>query len=264
MLKDKVAAAVSLLRSFEPKEGYYLAFSGGKDSQVVYHLAKLAEVKFDAHYNFTTVDPPELVRFVKSSYAEVSVDMPRSTMWQLIVNNKMPPTRWLRYCCKRLKEVGGIKRYNITGVRWEESANRRNKRALIETNACSRSLKHDTIMFFNENSYENKLKVNSCKILTKHIINPIINWTEADVWDFISWTKLSYCKLYDEGFSRIGCVGCPLLGRKGMLRDFDRWPNFRKAYIKAFSKMLDARKAGLSKKDDWQTAEEVFEWWLGK
>lgn len=62
---DKVQRAIDILRSFEPPEGYFLAFSGGKDSQCVYHLAKMAGVKFDAHYSVTSVDPPELCRFIK-------------------------------------------------------------------------------------------------------------------------------------------------------------------------------------------------------
>ena len=57
---DRVAEAIKRLKTFEPPEGYFLAFSGGKDSQAVYHLAKMAGVKFDAHYSLTTVDPPRL------------------------------------------------------------------------------------------------------------------------------------------------------------------------------------------------------------
>ena len=100
---DKVQIAIDRLKAFEPKEGYYLAFSGGKDSQCIYHLDKMAGVKFDAHYSVTTVDPPELMRFIREQYPDVEweyhywPDDPKYnhksgkrrqiTMWNLIANH---------------------------------------------------------------------------------------------------------------------------------------------------------------------------------
>lgn len=129
--KNKVEVAIDRLQSFEPKDGYYLAFSGGKDSQCIYHLAKMAGVKFDAHYRITSVDPPELVRFIKTQYPDVALDYPRDadgnviTMWNLIPQQTIPPTRKARYCCDKLKESGGEGRLTVTGVRWAESPARK-------------------------------------------------------------------------------------------------------------------------------------------
>lgn len=129
--KNKVEVAIDRLQSFEPKDGYYLAFSGGKDSQCIYHLAKMARVKFDAHYRITSVDPPELVRFIKTQYPDVALDYPRDadgnviTMWNLIPKQTIPPTRKARYCCDKLKESGGEGRLTVTGVRWAESPARK-------------------------------------------------------------------------------------------------------------------------------------------
>lgn len=129
--KNKVEVAIDRLQSFEPKEGYYLAFSGGKDSQCIYHLAEMAGVKFDAHYHITSVDPPELVRFIKTQYPDVALDYPRDadgnviTMWNLIPKQTIPPTRKARYCCDKLKESGGEGRLTVTGVRWAESPARK-------------------------------------------------------------------------------------------------------------------------------------------
>ena len=133
---DKVQVAIDRFRTFEPPEGYYLAFSGGKDSVVIKALADMAGVKYDAHYNLTSVDPPELVQFVKS-FPDVIIDRPKDkdgnqiTMWNLIPRKKMPPTRIVRYCCKELKEVGGQGRLVVTGVRWAESPNRKNNQGEI-------------------------------------------------------------------------------------------------------------------------------------
>lgn len=127
---NKVDVAIKRFQTFEPPEGYYLCFSGGKDSVVIKALADMAKVKYDAHYNLTSVDPPELVRFIREQYSDVAIEKPRDkdgkqiTMWNLIPKEKMPPTRIARYCCKVLKEGGGVGRFTVTGVRWAESARR--------------------------------------------------------------------------------------------------------------------------------------------
>lgn len=130
--KDKVETAIDTMRFFEPKDGsgFYLAFSGGKDSVVLKALADMAGVKYDAHYNVTSVDPPELVRFVKT-FPDVQFehtydkDGKPYTMWNLITKNHFPPSPFARYCCKYLKESSGEGRITLTGVRWAESVNRK-------------------------------------------------------------------------------------------------------------------------------------------
>lgn len=74
---DKVDLAIRRIKLHEPPEGYYVAFSGGKDSCVILDLVKRAGVKFDAHINLTTVDPPEVIRFVRQQYPEVTIEKPK-------------------------------------------------------------------------------------------------------------------------------------------------------------------------------------------
>lgn len=136
-LTNKVKASIERIRAFEPEEGYYLAFSGGKDSVVCKVLLDMAGVKYDAHYRVTSVDPPELVRFIKEKHPDVDRDIPRYsdgkpiTMWNLIPRKLMPPTRLVRYCCSSLKESGGDGRMTVTGVRWAESVNRQRNQGLV-------------------------------------------------------------------------------------------------------------------------------------
>lgn len=233
--KDKAEIAIERLQTFCPEEGYHLAFSGGKDSVVIYDLAKRSGVKFDAHYQFTSVDPPELVKFIKQEYPEVEIHKPKETMFQLIARKGIVPTRRIRFCCSELKEKGGEGRFVVVGIRWAESYGR-SKRKMVE--ACFKDSR-------------------------KFYIRPIIDWTDEDVWSYIKENKLPYCSLYDEGFKRIGCVMCPMAGTNQMLRDEQRWPKIAKAYQGAIAKaILTRREKGLSCKEDFATAEKLYHWFI--
>lgn len=231
---DKVEIALKRLKEFEPSEGYWLAFGGGKDSITIYELAKMAGVKFDPHYNLTGVDPPELVHFIRRFYPDVKRDLPEKTMWQLIVMKMMPPTRLVRYCCEWLKERSGEGRV-ITGVRWAESLRRKKTRRLFE------------------HCYKDR---------RKFYLNPIIDWSTEEVWEFIRMRDLPYPSLYDQGEKRIGCILCPMGGRESMERDKERYPKIYQAYLRAFGRMLEARKRHGIQTTTWTSPESVAHWWI--
>lgn len=256
-IRDKVDTALQRLKAFEPPEGYYLAFSGGKDSQCVYHLCKEAGVKFDAHYSLTTVDPPEVIYFIREHYPDVVVVTPELSMWQLIVKKGMPPTRKVRYCCDELKEGGGRGRFAVTGVRWEESTRRKNNRGLLELNNYTKGY----IKLMNDND-EARRMVEACAMKSMHTLNPIIDWTKEDVWEYLNTRKIPHCCLYDEGFERIGCIGCPLAGSDQMRFEFARYPKYEQAYLRAFEKMLQVREQNGKPYQKWKTGEDVMRWWL--
>ena len=206
-IRDKVAIAIDRLQAFEPPEGYYLAFSGGKDSQTIYHLAVESGVKFDAHYNITGIDPPELVYFIRSNYPDVERHIYKKSMFQLIEDWGLP-TRRRRFCCAELKEHGGEGRLVVTGVRWAESTKRKSRKP-FEVIASKR----ENSMLFNDNEDERRLFEN-CIQKGKRVVNPIIDWEDADVWEYLNGRNIEHCILYDRGYTRIGCIGCPMAGRK--------------------------------------------------
>lgn len=273
--KDKVQVAIDRLKSFEPEEGYYLAFSGGKDSVVIKALADMAGVKFDAHYNVTSVDPPELVAFIKS-FEDVHFDIPRDkegnpvTMWSLIPPHRLPPTRMARYCCEQLKESGGDGRMTVTGVRWAESVNRKRNQGEITITKPRKDVKEKLLksgnfrdsdrkgVILNNDNEESRKMIEQCYKLNKTVVNPIIDWTDEDVWEFIHEYDVPYCELYDKGYKRLGCIGCPMSSHQQ--EEFERYPKYKQAYIRAFERMIDAFQD--KEKCQWKTGQEVFDWWV--
>jgi phosphoadenosine phosphosulfate reductase len=231
---DRVAVAIERIQTFEPPEGYYVAFSGGKDSQVVLDLVEQSGVKFDAHMNLTTVDPPELLRFVREHYSRVTLERPETSMYKLIVKKRYPPTRHVRYCCDFLKERGGSGRLVVTGIRWAESSRRKQRRMM---DSC-----------FRDGS--------------KTFLHPIIDWLDEDVWEYLDARALPHCELYDQGMTRIGCVMCPMQSDWAMRADAERWPKFAAMYERACVASYDkAITDGLERKT-WKDGHDMYRWWM--
>ena len=250
----------------------------------------MAGVKFDAHYNVTSVDPPELFYFIRDNYPDVAIDVPRDadgnpvSMWSLIRQNSIPPTRSIRYCCEQLKEVGGKERVTVTGVRWAESARRESLHDVVDfqnkpkgtiklakqVGATYRLNAHGNVVMNDDNDANRRL-VEQCYRTRKTLVNPIVDWMDDDVWEFLNnVAKVPHCCLYDQGFTRLGCIGCPLAGCKNMMRDFERWPKYKELYMKAFERMIVAHPEGIKILDGADTsnlrqcAEKIFTWWTSE
>lgn len=206
-LGDYIREAVDFIRCHEPPEGYFVGFSGGKDSITAEALCRMAGVKYQAFYSCTRIDPPEVTRFIRQHYPDVTWLYPKITMLSGIIKNG-PPLRGMRWCCDHLKKAPSHNhplKHRVMGIRAEESV-RRASRPRIAT-------------FFGQTTYK-----------------PIFQWPEWVVWEFIEAYNLPYPSLYDEGFHRIGCVICPyIMGlRPGAIRlremGVARWPGIWKAY----------------------------------
>lgn len=278
-LNEKVNKAIERLKHFEPEsEPYYLCYSGGKDSDCIRILAELANVKHDIVHNLTTVDAPETVQYIKS-IPNVIInkaywkDGRQKTMWNLIVHKHMPPTRLVRYCCSELKEQGGKGRMIVTGVRWAESTSRKNNADLIriigkpkttqkkadEFNADYKITKQGGLIMGNDNDESRKL-VEFCYKNTSTALNPIIDWSDSDVWDFLHYYGCKSNPLYQCGGKRIGCIGCPMAGKRERERKFELYPKYKLNYIKAFDRMLK----NMESHGTWHTGQDVFDWWMSR
>lgn len=247
-LERKIANSIALLQAYEPMalavsaEGFYLAFSGGKDSIVLHQLAVEAGVKFVPCYNQTTIDPPELVRFIQSEYPHCRWNRPRKNPVMAMTDGADgPPTRINRWCCEDYKEGGGTGRIKVLGLRAAESPRRA-------------GVWRETIA--NRNG--------------GHIVCPILYWTDADVWEFIRGRGLKYPSLYDEGFKRLGCIGCPMAGPEGTRRDFARWPGFERLWKIGFQRYWnrwwgvprnDGKPRWIARFSRW---EELWDWWISR
>ena len=235
-LQHQIDTTIMRLHEFEPLEGYYLAFSGGKDSIVIKQLAIESGVTFDAHYNCTTIDPPELCRFIRTYHKDIKWEMPDVSFLKMMSKRGFP-TRLSRWCCDEYKERGGANRVVMTGVRWAESA-KRSKRRMVEQ--CYRK-KNRTFL---------------------HLI---IDWSDEDVWAFIRDRKLPYCELYNYGFKRIGCVFCPMSYYKNRLKEVERYPKITRNFIKAFEILYQDRLINNPETvSRWTSGEDIFNWWVGE
>ena len=258
-LQKKVRYSIALLRkaerlskAYDPDNGYFLAFSGGKDSQCLYHVAKLAGVQFQAHMNLTSVDPPEVIRFVKTQYPDVVLAKPKDSIFNLAVKRKILPTMRVRWCCAEYKETAGAGKVTLIGIRHAEST-RRAKRNEVEINnrAFSGTLdgleeyrKEKTAQAARRKREPERKEVTIVNADSERtlgcihgkeslLISPIIHWTDSDVWEFLNALHIAHCELYDQGFHRIGCILCPMSQFKQKQKEIARWPHVKRGWIRA-------------------------------
>lgn len=231
-LQQRVDDSVAILQDNEPEAGYHLAFSGGSDSIALESVARRAGVQFDAHFYRSGVDPRETISFIRALFPETSLDKPETSIFDLIIEKGIPPTRRMPYCCRSVKEMHGRGRIVLTGVRREESYRRRD-RQLVWT----------------------------CPSLAKTILNPLLQWTGEEILEYTEAQCLPRNPLYGLGFARTGCIMCPCGYWKARIREALRWPKTYQAYLRCFDRMLERRRE-LGKETTWETSLDVMTWWI--
>ena len=271
---DKEQQAMERLRTASEmslrlfKQPLLLTDSGGKDSAVICRLAENAGIPFEIVHSHTTADAPPTVYHVRDRakmYEEKGIKYiisyptykgQRISMWSLIPIKKMPPTRVARYCCDVLKEQTGRDRFIVTGVRWSESTSRKNSRGALEVLG---SAKAKNLILANDNDESRRL-FETCQMKGERVCNPIIDWSERDVWAYLTEQKVKINPLYCEGWKRVGCVGCPMAS-KARYAEFAMFPKYKELYISAFDRMIKVRNAE-GRQTEWQNGVDVFHWWM--
>jgi len=206
-----VDRAIERLRLFEPKDAYVLCYSGGKDSDALKGLADEAGVSYEAHHHVTTMDAPPVIRHIRRDHPDVILDKPVHGMsFGQRVAIKGFPTRQRRWCCQEFKERHFPGRILLLGIRSAE------KRASSQRAGSGSGLKR------------------ICRRTGDIAIQPIHDWTDGEVWGYIRSRGIKYCSLYDEGFSRIGCVCCPFASIREINRNRVRWPSMFEAIRRGF------------------------------
>ena len=211
--------------------------------------------------NLTSVDPPEVIRFVKEHYPEVELIKPKASIYQIAVEKTLLPTQRVRWCCNEYKENAGAGRVTLIGIRHQEST-RRAKRNEVEISSKKFS---GTLEGFEQYREEKLSKprrgrppksINITNAIGERtvgcisgkeslLISPIIHWTERDVWEFLNRVcRVPHCQLYDEGYTRIGCICCPMSSYRQKVREMNRWPHVRRNWIKA---IINIRRGGYLK-----------------
>jgi len=235
------------LPGFETNEGYQLCFSGGKDSVVIKALADMAGVKYNAVYSITTIDPPELVQFIKNEHPDVErvnyKEEGKVVNFFKKMETKGFPLRMRKWCCDLYKHNTGNAFLKIIGIRAEESAKRKNRWKIL-TRWSGRGGE-------------------------KYCLCPILYWTEKDVWDFIKKYNIPYCSLYDEGFTRLGCIACVEASKKQREKELARWPHYEKMFRRSFKRMWKNKVGSINRDgNEWfgsrkfKNSDELFEWWV--
>jgi len=244
----------------------WVGFSGGKDSVCVYGVCKLSAQKLNLelldmcefHYNVTGIDHPPLVYFIKEKFPFVIWDMYERTIWKIMEEKMFYPTRLMRFCCAELKEKGGTGRYCLMGVRRAES-NGRSTRGEYESIGNTRA----EGKVFDIDNTEDRREMEHCIPKNKYICNPIIDWNLDMVWEFIDKENLPYCKLYDEGWKRLGCLFCPMATKSEKERMMREYPKIVAQYERVFDRIIKKRLAkGLP--CTWKNGKEMMKQWLSK
>jgi phosphoadenosine phosphosulfate reductase len=236
VLKMKEQESILFLqRTFEEYEELpkAVSFSGGKDSTVTLALARQLHSHIDVIFLNTTLAFPETLKYVHELTELWNLNLievkPVHDFFELC-EKLGPPSRFMKWCCKTQKFAPMNKLINerypsgvivISGLRGAESRNRKNL----------------------ERAQRNKL------IPKQILVFPIYEWETLTVWLYLLWKKIPFNKLYEKGFSRLGCWACPEKSLKKLKLIEETYPKLMKKLYQTLRNF--AIKEGLANIEGW-------------
>lgn len=295
-LREKIEESIGIIKKAEllaleynPQKGFNVAFSGGKDSMALLWLFEHSGVKYHAEMQCTTIDPPELMSFVREVYTKpgrVQLNLPpkypdgKPMNFLSEVEKHGVPSRNARWCCSTFKEFSGSGEVVATGLRIAESDRRKKQNPTPLKAFGGKKTFYGTIRHPKEvgpHSVVEKIgkryvqhvdlfDIDAQTVLgcvrgaEKVMLSPIWNWTDHDVWNLIRTFKMPYCKLYDCGYQRIGCILCPMSNVRMRSRDAKRYPTFVKKYTERVQIFFDH--CSDERKGAFKNAEHFMEWYI--
>lgn len=259
-LQSKIDKAIAFIQHGEKlalsmnADGYFVAFSGGKDSQVLLWLVQQAGVKYRAYYSVTTNDPPQNVRFIRDNYPEVVFLHPRENFYKLVAKRGLP-TMNRRFCCSILKETAGVGYVTLIGVRRDESSKRKNYK---EVDVVSRRKEHqDSERVYNIDEIL-QAEHQCIKGKDKLVLRPILDFTDSEIWEVIYTNNLPVNPCYNDT-KRVGCIFCPFSSKKQILDYCNKYPKAKAKIIDSITQYQSKMKQKAELPPD-----EYFDWWLSK
>lgn len=304
-MENKVQTAIERLKlASQMSETFYhkpllITYSGGKDSDTVLNLAIESGTDFEVMMSITTVEAPDTMRHAHETARRVremgktftfhfarDKDGKPLNMHDVAIHKKMLPTRIMRYCCQIFKEVSTPDRLVALGVRAAESTSRANTydifsnwsqtdsdgRKLTYTYEHSKGVFEDALKVSEElgeepdkeNAYDCKL-ISSAKQCGKITVQPILDWSSTEVWEYIRGRGIPYNPIYDMGYHRVGCVGCPIASLKMRKKEFHDFPGLEKYWRKIANDLIAVHGSYNSKKIGVvDTGDKFFDWWMEK
>lgn len=216
-LEKKIERAIRLLQSAEKTarqvgQPLEICYSGGKDSDVILELARMAGISFRAIYKNTTIDPPGTIKHCKDNGVEIV--RPKTDFFG-IIRQKGFPTFWRRFCCEVLKEYK-ILDNAVQGIRRTESTKRAARYKAEEPVIC---------------------RIYGSKKNHVNVVLPILTWTDEDVQKFVERRGIKCHPLYYDKQGRfdvrrrLGCMGCPLPHDRS-IDDFKQHPALVRAWLR--------------------------------
>jgi len=220
-------------------KGVYVAFSGGKDSTVLLHIARQLYPGILGVFNNTGLELPEINAFVRS-YDNVVILRPKMPFhkvikkygWPIISKEQAHFISQFRNIKSEDPKHARAKSPNLLRLRWFGRPNGRSKISEkwkfavdapfeISPKCCDKLKKEPAKRFEKQTGRKPMLGVMASESQLRsqrHICNlydakrpiskPLLRWSEQDIWNYIREFKVPYCKAYDQGWERTGCIFC--------------------------------------------------------